>query len=475
MSAERARETTRDGIAVIGVACRAAGAHDTTILWRNLVDGVDALGPSRTSDDGRRWGVLEDIACFDHEFFSMSQADAIQLDPQHRLLLETVWHAFEDAGHIPGTQPERTTCYVSCGINRYARLLARNGSPGTQALLGNIPDSLAGLVAYKFDIQGECLAIQTACSASLVAVHHAVRGLRNGDTDLAIVASACLDVPGEPGDGGTPHPALSPDGRCRPFDARANGTVGGDAVAAVILRRARDASEAGDRIYAVIHGTAVGNDGARRGGFAVPGLHGQTRVVQDALADAALPATEIGYVETHGTGTLIGDAIEIEALQRVYGGERTTECLLGSIKPNIGHSVTASGLMALIKVSLAMAHEELPPTLNFERGNLDCRFDTRPFRVVTERTPWAGNGRYAGISAFGVGGTNAHVIAGPRRREPARTRRATAMPVVVSARDDQDLAVVRRRLAEFARSERQRAPAAAMPVTVWVQPVLGKR
>ncbi|MEJ3749163.1 polyketide synthase [Actinomycetes bacterium KLBMP 9797] len=400
---------TGDEIAVIGVAGRFPGAADVGEFWRNLCDAVDSSGAPTP-------GVTD----FDAGFFGFDERQAIDTDPQHRMFLEVAWQAVEDSGYPPGALPLRAGVFASTSVNQYLimRLLAgdRHHPPH------QTPDHLPARVAYRLGARGPAIAVQTACSGSLVAVCLAAQSLLDYRCDLAVAGGSSVDLPGFP----HPHTGLvSPDGVCRAFDRNARGAGFGSGAGAVVLRRLADAVAGGDQIRAVLRGWAVSNDGADRGGYAVPGVAGQATAVAEALAAAELSAADVGYVEGHGSGTLLGDAIEVAALRRVFGANRA---FLGSVKSNIGYLDAASGIAGLLKAVLMVQHGQIPASLHFVEPNPEADFG--PLVVPVKTRPWseaagseeagsepAGSEatgtdglRIAGVSAFGMGGTNAHVV-----------------------------------------------------------------
>ncbi|MEH1098930.1 non-ribosomal peptide synthetase/type I polyketide synthase [Micromonospora sp. CPCC 205561] len=423
-------------IAVIGMAVRFPGARTVEDYWANLIAGVEsvrsftadevvAAGTSRDTVAAPGFvaasGVLDDdIAGFDAGFFSISAREAELLDPQHRLFLETCHHALEDAGHAGDGQGLRTGLYAGSGMNLYPehtylrhhlRPLAGSADPADSmgVALGNQPDFLATRVAYRLGLTGPAINVQNACSTSLVAVHLAVRALLDGEADQAVAGAAAVHVPQVTGYRHTPGSILSASGRCRPFDADADGTVGGSGVAAVVLKPLDRALADGDRVHAVILGSAVNNDGAGKVGFTAPGVAGQVDVARRALAAARITAASVGYVEAHGTGTALGDPVEHHALAEVYAAGRP---FLGSVKANIGHLDSCAGMAGLVKAILTVGTGRVPPQINFVRPNPAIDLAEGPFTVATRRTEWPADlrPRRAAVSALGVGGTNAHVI-----------------------------------------------------------------
>ncbi|MET9232374.1 MupA/Atu3671 family FMN-dependent luciferase-like monooxygenase [Lentzea sp. NPDC003310] len=447
-------------IAVIGMALHFPGANSPDEFWANLSSGVDSV--RRFPDDGSGrvpvMGAIDDVDAFDAEFFGMTPHEAAVTDPAQRLFLQLCHQALEDAGHAATT--ERVGVYAGSGANLYGgRGSAAPGDDSAanlQRTIGRAPDFLATRVAYRLGLTGPALAVQTACSTSLVAVHLAVQALLADETDLALAGAAAVHLPQE--EGYLPGSPLSPTGRCRPFDAAADGTVGGNGVAAVVLKRLDRALADGDTVHAVILGSAVNNDGAGKAGFAAPGVGGQVDVVRRALRRAGVAPGSVSYVEAHGTGTELGDPIEFEALTRAFGESSDGFCSLGSVKGNIGHLDSCAGMAGLIKTVLMLRHKKLVPTVGLERPNPALRLENSPFTLATRTAAWTSAGPLrAGVSALGVGGTNAHVVL-----EEAPARRATAetgLPLIapLSARTPEAL----RELVESTRSHLSARPADA--------------
>ncbi|HEV8638526.1 MAG TPA: beta-ketoacyl synthase N-terminal-like domain-containing protein [Chloroflexota bacterium] len=424
-------------VAIIGMAGRFPGAADVEAFWENLRNGVESIAsfsdeeleaegvePELIRDPRyvKRGGVLDDIASFDASFFGYSPREAELIDPQQRLFLECAWEAMESAGRppcAPAQSPSaRVGVFAGTSTNTYLlfNLLRAGEALPTDVyplLIGNEKDFLSTRVSYKLNLTGPSMTIQTACSTSLVAVHLACQSLLNGECDMALAGGVTLRVPHRAGylfqEGGI----LSPDGRCRAFDAEARGTVGGNGVGVVLLKRLSEALRDRDTVRAVIRGTAINNDGAVKVGFTAPSVEGQSAVIAEALAVAGVEPATIGYVEAHGTGTPLGDPIEVAALGQVFGQRPpgAPHCAIGAVKTNIGHLDAAAGVAGLIKTTLALEHGMLPPSLNFRRPNPQAGLAGGPFSVNAELTPWRSEGpRRAGLSSFGIGGTNAHAV-----------------------------------------------------------------
>lgn len=422
-------------IAIVGMACRVPGAQDVDAFWRNVRDGVESVR-RYSVEELRAAGVpsallanpryvpagapLEHMEAFDAAFFGMSAHEASIMDPQHRQVLECAWEVLEHAGHPASRFRGPIGIFAGSGHNAYLpfNLLSRPELVESEGLFllrhtGNDKDFLTTRVSYAFNLRGPSVAVQTACSTSLVAVHLGVQSLLAGECDLALAGGVTIELPHRQGYLYAEGEILSPDGHCRPFDAHAAGTVFGSGVGMVALRRLADAIADGDTIYAVVKGTAVNNDGSDKVSYLAPSIPGQASAVAEALAVSGVDPRTIGYLEAHGTGTPVGDPIEVAALTEAYRQYTDARgfCGIGSVKSNIGHLDTAAGVMSLIKAVQALRHRELPPSLNFSSPNAACRFDETPFFVNAELNPWPSDGpRRAGVNSLGVGGTNAHVI-----------------------------------------------------------------
>ncbi len=432
-------------IAVVGMACRLPGAPNLDAFWRMLREGRDArvelsdehllsvgVPPEVLADPDfvKAAMLLDDIDQFDAGFFGFSPRDAALFDPQHRVFLEVAWEALEHAGHVPERFPGRIGVFAGCGMDTYLLHnvltnpdLVRRIGMFLIRHTGNDKDFLATRVSYQFDLRGPSVNVVTACSTSLVAIHQAMQSLLAGECDMAMAGGVTILVPQDHGYVFKEGEVLSSDGHCRTFDADSKGTIFGSGAGIVMLRRLQDAIADGDRIHAVIAGSAVNNDGARKVSYLAPSVDGYAEVVAEALALADVPAEQIQYVEAHGTGTSVGDPIEIEALTQAFRATtgKTGFCGIGSVKTNIGHLDTAAGVAGLLKVVLAMQHGELPASLHFRRPNPLIDFPRSPFQVVAERREWLRQGgvpRTAGVSSLGVGGTNAHLVVREAEAQP---------------------------------------------------------
>jgi len=419
-------------IAIIGLGCRFPGAENPAALWQVLRDGVDVIrevpaerfdvaafydpDPSVPGKMNTRWGgFLEQVDRFDADFFGISPREAARMDPQQRLLLEVAWEALADGGQVPGQLAgSRTGVFIGIATNDYGRMQWQaleqiDAYAGT----GNALSIAANRLSYLFDFRGPSLAIDTACSSSLVAVHLACASLRRGETTLALAGGVNLILSPAIAINFTKAGAMAPDGRCKAFDARADGYVRSEGAGVVLLKPLAAAVADGDPIYAVIRGSAVNQDG-RSNGLMAPNPGAQEAVLREAYRQAGVSPGEVDYVEAHGSGTLLGDPIEAQALGAVLAEGRPPErpCALGAVKTNLGHLEAAAGIAGLIKVALALHHRELPPSLHFQSPNPLIPFDALPLRVQTALTPWPRQDRpaLAGVSAFGFGGTNAHVV-----------------------------------------------------------------
>ncbi|MEU4806497.1 amino acid adenylation domain-containing protein [Actinosynnema sp. NPDC023587] len=469
------RISTHTGnIAVVGMSGRFPGAGSVDEYWRNLRAGVVSIADVSDEDllaEGvptelfrrpeyvRAAAVLDGIDQFDAGFFNLSNREAALLDPQQRLFLETAWHALEDAGRGPGTDSD-VGVFAGAGMSAYlmSNLLGGNRvvtSPSMFELqIHNDKDYLASRTAFLLGLTGPAVTVQTACSSSLVAVHQAARALLAGDCGTAIAGGVCVRVPHRVGYLFEEGLIYSPDGVCRPFDADARGTVFGNGVGVVVLRRLEDALADGDTVHAVIRGTAVNNDGSDKVGYTAPSVAGQERLITLALDAAGVDAGTITALEAHGTGTQVGDPIEITALTRAMSrhSDATGYCALGSVKANIGHLESAAGIASLIKAVLQLKHRELTPDPHFRNPNPKIDFARTPFFVNTEAAHWA-NGthpRRIGVSSFGIGGTNAHAILEEAPTAPAEPAGpARPQVVVLSAKSPKALDQAGERLADF--------------------------
>ncbi|MFF9585629.1 beta-ketoacyl synthase N-terminal-like domain-containing protein [Streptomyces achromogenes] len=462
--------THENSVAVVGLSCRFPGAHNVEEYWRNLCAGIDSIsrfdrsaldasGLDATLVTDARFvparGVVPDGELFDREFFGYSAAEAATMDPQHRVFLECAAQALDDAGIDPDRSGKWTGLFAGGDHTPAPAAGAVDTATATQRLIGREKDFLATRAAYKLDLRGPAITVQTACSTGLVAVHQACQALLGHECDVALAGATALHLPQVGGHLHQEGSILSADGRCRAFDAGASGTVNSGGVGVVVLKRLTDALENGDRIVAVIRGSAVNNDGREKVGYTAPSVAGQRDVIRMALARAGVSSDEVGYVEAHGTGTPVGDPVEVAALTAAFAAEsegaRTGPCLLGTVKANIGHAGAAAGIAGLIKASLMLHHRVFVPTPHFSRPNPALDLDASPFRISTEYRPWEQAGpRLAGVSSFGIGGTNAHlVLEEPPRTGPGdRDEADGAHALCLSAATPEALHTMRTRLAD---------------------------
>ncbi|WP_142475095.1 yersiniabactin polyketide synthase HMWP1 [Klebsiella oxytoca] len=475
-------------VAVIGYACHFPEAPDGETFWQNLLEGREcsrrftreallAAGLDATVIDDPHYvnigTVLNNADCFDAALFGYSRQEAESIDPQQRLFLQAVWHALEHAGYAPGAVPHKTGVFASSRMSTYPGREALNVTEvaqvkGLQSLMGNDKDYIATRAAYKLNLHGPALSVQTACSSSLVAVHLACESLRAGESDMAVAGGVALSFPQQAGYRYQPGMIFSPDGHCRPFDASAEGTWAGNGLGCVVLRRLRDALLSEDPIIAVILSSAVNNDGSRKVGYTAPSVAGQQAVIEEALMLAAIDDRQIGYIETHGTGTPLGDAIEIEALRNVYAPRPPHQrCALGSVKSNVGHLDTAAGIAGLLKTILAVNRGQIPPMLNFATPNPALKLDESPFTVPVTAQTWQEEIRYAGVSSFGIGGTNCHMIVASLPDElklplPGADDGSRSTALLLSAASDTAL---RQLATDYARALRENADASNLAFT----------
>jgi phthiocerol/phenolphthiocerol synthesis type-I polyketide synthase E len=471
--ASASRSPEFEPVAIIGMRGRFPGAEDLDAYWQNLASGTESI--TRLSpDDMSAAGVpdevmrlpgyvnaaplLGDVDHFDAEFFGFSARDAALTDPQHRLFLETAWEALEDAGHDPASFAGPVGVFGGCELSTYLYQLAQNPEilgyvDGMQLMVTNDKDHLCTQVSYRLNLTGPSVVVQTTCSTSLVAVAMACESLQTRRCDMALAGGVTVRVPQRGGYFYAAGSILSPDGHCRPFDARAQGTIVGSGVGIVVLRRLGDALADGDTVRGVILGSGLNNDGSDKVGYTAPGVRGQVNAITAAYEMAGISPESIGYVEAHGTGTILGDPIELSALTEVFRVHtaRRGFCGIGSVKSNFGHLSCASGIAGLIKAVLALEHGAIPPTVHYRSPNPALDLASSPFFVTADLHPWErGDGpRRAAVSAFGVGGTNAHVVLqearASKRREPGRTHQL----LVLSARSETALDDATARLASY--------------------------
>ena len=471
-----------EGVAIIGMAGRFPGAESVAEFWRNQLNGVESISHFQVEELEvprarelserptyvRARSILRDVDLFDAEFFGIYPREAELMDPQHRIFLETCWQALEDGAYDPFTYPGSIGVHAGCSLSTYflSRLCTnpefiQNFTGGYQVgnyleMLGNSLDFLSTRVSYKLNLRGPSFTLQAGCSTSLVAVCQAVQSLLTYQSDMALAGGVSITVPQKRGteyqDGGM----TSPDGHCRTFDAGAQGTVFGSGVGVVLLKRVEDAVRDGDQIYAVIRGCALNNDGSSKVGFTAPSIEGQSRVIAMAQETAGVNPESIGYIEAHGTGTPLGDPIELAALTQAFRAQTASKqfCAIGTAKTNVGHLDVAAGVTGLINATNILRHGILPPTLHFQSPNPKFDLANSPFYVNTRLKEWKSiHPKRAGVSAFGVGGTNAHVIL---EEPPPQTSSDSARPaqlLVMSARSEEVLEKATDNLVERLRSQ----------------------
>jgi polyketide synthase PksJ len=430
-------------LAVVGISLHIPGAANIHEFWQNLINGIESISFFKEEElEGSEvdnyvkgncqlvpaGGIIGDIEEFDADFFGLNPREAEIIEPQQRLFLEHAWKALEDAGYgaMSESYPGKVGVYAGVGLNTYllnnvmANRQVVNALGEFQTMIGNDKDFLATRVAYKLNLKGPAITLQTACSTSLVAVHLARQGLLNRDCDMALVGGVAVHVPEKTGYFYNEGGYLSPDGHCRAFDAEAKGTVFGNGIGVVVLKSLPGAINDNDHIYAVVKSSAINNDGSLKVGYTSPSEIGQAAVILRALEEADITPNTIGYIETHGTGTVLGDPVEMAALERAFREAANNHhlkkqyCAIGSVKSNIGHLDIAAGIIGFIKAVLCLNHKQIPPGINVETTNPIIDFANTPFYVNLELTHWPvpaiGTPRRAGVSSFGIGGTNAHVV-----------------------------------------------------------------
>jgi amino acid adenylation domain-containing protein len=419
-------------IAVIGMALRFPGACDVDEFWENLKNGVESItffsneeleaegtAPGTSTEPGyvRAKGILQDIEYFDSSFFGYTPKEAEIMDPQIRIFHECAWEALENGGYNPESYSGLIGLYAGAGANVFwvGKNLFQNKSGVDRFSALNLNSNFfSTLISYRLNLKGSSITVQTACSTSLVAIHFACRSLLTGEVDVALAGGVTVNIPQKTGYQYQEGMILSSDGHCRAFDAESTGTIGGEGVGIVVLKPLVSALDDGDYIHAIIKGSATNNDGDRKVGYTAPSVEGQVEVITTALEMAEVEPESITYVETHGTGTSLGDPIEIEALKLAFKTNKKGFCRIGSVKTNVGHLDCAAGAASFIKAVQALKHRLIPPSLHFKKPNPKINFENSPFYVNTELSEWKSiDHTYplrAGVSSFGIGGTNAHII-----------------------------------------------------------------
>jgi acyl transferase domain-containing protein len=476
---DRLESGRREPVAIIGMACRYPGhVKDPESFWRLLQQGVDAIeevpasrwdreayfAPDEESPGKictRFGGFVDEPDCFDPQFFGISPREALSMDPQHRLALEVAWEALESAAQAPAALAEkRVGVFLGITTRDYAGRLTHEGFEDLDAyaLTGNLSAFAAGRISYVLGLQGVATAVDTACSSSLVAIHLACQSLRCGESSMALAGGVNMLLWPEISVTETKAHMLAPDGRCKTFDSRADGFVRSEGCGVLVMKRLSDAVACGDNILALIQGSYCNQDGASSG-LTVPNPRAQKAVIEGALECAGIAPEDIGYVETHGTGTALGDPIELGSLAAVFGSihSKANPLLLGSVKSNIGHLESAAGVASVMKVILALLHEEIPPNLHFREPNPHVQWEQLPFAIPTSPTPWkrTEKPRVAGVSSFGASGTNAHLVVEEAPSRPKESSEARGLPVrplhvlTISARSATALSAVASRYADF--------------------------
>ncbi len=472
------RDYSENDIAIVGMAAHLPSAPSVDAYWQNLVEGKECI--RRLDDEAlaaagvpretlrhphyvKAAAILDGLEQFDADFFGFSPKEAAIMDPQHRQFLECSWEALESAGHVPSTFDGAIGVFAGSGMPGYFIFnvltnadLIKNVGLFLLRHTGNDKDFLSTRVSYCFDLKGPSVNVQTACSTSLVATHYAVQALLSGECDLALAGGVTIELPHGRGYMYEEGEILSPDGHCRAFDHRSQGTVFGSGAGVVALRRLDDALEDGDHVYAIIKGTAINNDGGGKVGYLAPSVDGQAAAVAEAIAVAGVDPESVTYIECHGTGTPVGDPIEVAALTQAYrsaGAEDNGFCGIGSVKTNIGHLDTAAGVASLIKAAKACETGKLPPSLNWEAPNPEIDFASSPFYVNHQLSDWkpkGGHPRRAGINSLGVGGTNAHaIIEEPPPARPDKASPRSHQPLVLAARSRRALDDAQKNLAAW--------------------------
>ncbi len=468
----RRQATVNKDVAIIGMSCRFPGANNIDEFWHNLCNGVESISffeDAEILDSGvnaellnnpnyvKASPILDDIAGFDADFWGYSPKEAQLLDPQQRLFLECSWSSLEDAGYDPFTYKGEIALYGGAATNTYLlnniypnrhtideqddlKVINLSSMGGFQASTANDKDYLTTRVSYKLNLTGSSVNVQTACSTSLVTVHLACQSLINSECDLALAGGVSVHSPQKMGYLHQEGMILSPDGHCRAFDESASGTIFGSGAGMVVLKLLDKAIEDGDRIYGIIKGSAVNNDGGTKVGYFAPNVDGQTRVVAEALAYADIPPQSVSYIEAHGTGTKLGDPIEIKALSQAYHDDtrKTGYCAVGSVKTNVGHLQMASGIVGLIKTTLCLYHQKIPPSLHFNNPNPQIDFERSPFYINTQLQDWKTDNypRRAGVNSLGIGGTNAHLILEEFTVKPSNKQQLPGYLLTLSAKTE---------------------------------------
>lgn len=466
MASQTKKEQTGLEVAVIGMAGRFPGAKNTREFWNNLINGVETItffSDPELEEAGvpkemitnpnyiKAKGVLDDIEYFDANFFGYNPKDAQTLDPQTRIFFECVWHALENAGYDPFSYQGLIGLYAGASVNYFWEAQTVGSNPGDLSGYFSQAQFMNTRISYSLNLKGPSVFLNTACSTSLTAIHLACRALLTGECNIALAGGVTINLPQKNGYLYEEGSIVSPDGHCRAFDAQAKGTVWGEGAGVVVLKLLKKAVADGDHIYAVIKGTALNNDGSQRAGYTAPSIEGQADVVRTAQRVARVEPESISYIEAHGTGTNIGDPIEIEALKTAFHTDKKQFCRIGSVKTNIGHLDVAAGIAGFIKTILALKYRQIPPSLHFTTPNPRIDFENSPFLVNNQLTDWE-NGLLplrAGVSSFGIGGANAHVVLeeAPEQEKSQTKRSWQSLPI--SAKTEKALAKITAALVEY--------------------------
>jgi len=460
-------------IAIIGMACRFPGADNVDEFWQNIKNGIESI-IDFNDEELRSYGIpeewikapnfvkrgtiLNNIDKFDASFFGYSPRDALFMDPQQRIFLELAYESLENAGYTTESCDNSIGVFAGVSPNEYLNIISSSIDSSDNAtqmelLINNDKDFLSTRVSYKMDLKGPSMTVQAGCSTSLLATHLACQSLLSYQCSLAMTGGTCVNLTKSRGYFYQDGVILSPDGHCRAFDEKARGTVSSQGVAVIVLKRLSEAIADGDHIYAAIRGSAVNNDGGAKIGYTAPSVDGQAEVIAMAHAVSDTPAETIGYIETHGTGTIMGDPIEIEALTRAFRMSTSKKqfCAIGSVKTNIGHTDITAGLAGVIKTALMLKNREIPPSLNFTNPNPEINFSDSPFYVSTEFSEWnSGNSpRRAGVSSFGIGGTNVHVILEEAKNNKPPDKSRNHQLLMISARTESALNTACQKLSSY--------------------------
>ena len=460
-------------IAIIGMSGRFPGANSVEEFWNLLTEGregtsffsdaeLDAAIPQSTKDDPayvKARGLISGADEFDAAFFGFNPRSAEMMDPQQRVFLEIAWEVLESSGHLPQKYNGSIGVFAGTGYNTYFTnnvlahpdIVERAGQFNVRLL--NEKDYIATRTAYQFNLKGPAVAVYSACSTSLLAIAQAVSAIRYGQCDVALAGAASITSPLKSGHFYEEGSIMSKDGHCRPFDAEATGTVFSDGAGVVLLKSLADAERDGDNIYAIIKGIGINNDGADKGSFGGPSPEGQAGAIVTAINDAGIDAAAISYIEAHGTATPLGDPIEIEGLTLAFGAQEQKQyCAVGSVKSNLGHLTAASGVAGLIKTVLSLQHRQIPPTLFYNKLNPNINLNNSPFYINPSLKPWDTAGkRSAGVSSFGVGGTNVHVVLEEFAAKPAESGASKPLSLITwSAKTDASLSNYAKNLAAYA-------------------------